>query len=486
MSGSYLDSARDAALAFGDSLLGMGRPRLRLGVTGLARSGKTVFTTALVRHLMDRTRLPVFRAAADGRIARVRLTPQPDADVPRFPYETHLAKLTGPDRRWPESTQRISELRIEIDYERAAGWLRGPATLTLDIVDYPGEWLLDLALLDQDYATWSHQAVGDARKPHRATIAASWLADLAGRDAGSPADETVAEAASISFKQYLSALRADPESVAVTPPGRFLMPGDLEGSPALTFAPLDVGQGAVFARGSLGALMQQRFEAYKRLVVRPFFRDHFARLDRQIVMVDMLSALDSGPAALADLETALGQALAAFNVGRNGLISSLFAPRIDRVLFAATKADHVHHQSHDKLQAIMRHIVARAAGQAEGAGATVEALALAAVRATREMRMRQNRNVLDRDDLPAIAGVPEAGEIVGDEVFDGLSEAAIFPGDLPDNPERIFDPSLPRWDLRVPRFRPPLMTPDAGGRITAPPHIRLDRALEFLIGDRLA
>ena len=24
------------------------------------------------------------------------------------------------------------------------------------------------------------------------------------------------------------------------PPGRFLMPGDLEGSPALTFAPLDI------------------------------------------------------------------------------------------------------------------------------------------------------------------------------------------------------------------------------------------------------
>jgi hypothetical protein len=481
MNGSYFDSARDAALAFGDSLLGMGRPRLRLGVTGLARSGKTVFTTALVRHLMDRSRLPVFKAAADGRIARVRLTPQPDADVPRFPYEAHLAKLTGEDRRWPESTQRISELRIEIDYERAAGWFTGPATLTLDIVDYPGEWLLDLALLDQDYATWARSAVGDARKAHRAALASGWLADLAGRDPASPADEGAAEAASLSFKRYLSALRADPEAVAVTPPGRFLMPGDLEGSPALTFAPLDVGMGADFETGSLGALMRERFEAYKRLVVRPFFRDHFARLDRQIIMVDVLSALDSGPAALADLETALGQALGAFNVGRNGLISSLFAPRIDRVLFAATKADHIHHQGHDRLQAIMRHILSRAAGRAEGAGARVEALALAAVRATREMRMVQGR-----DDLPAIAGVPEAGEIVGDEVFDGLSEAAIFPGDLPEWPERIFDMDAPRWNLRVPRFRPPLMTPDAGGRVGAPPHIRLDRALEFLIGDKLA
>ncbi|WP_254555983.1 YcjX family protein, partial [Salmonella enterica] len=80
--------------------------------------------------------------------------------------------------RWPDSTRRISELRLEIDYERAGGWFKGPATLTLDIVDYPGEWLLDLALLDQDYKSWARQAVGDARKAHRRDVASEWLADL--------------------------------------------------------------------------------------------------------------------------------------------------------------------------------------------------------------------------------------------------------------------------------------------------------------------
>ena len=46
-------------------------------------------------------------------------------------------------------------------------------------------------------------------------------------------------------------------------------------------------------------MMARRYEAYKAHVVRPFFRDHFARLDRQIVLVDALSALNSGPAAVA-------------------------------------------------------------------------------------------------------------------------------------------------------------------------------------------
>lgn len=478
---SYLDEARNAALAFGDSLLGLARPRLRLGVTGLSRSGKTVFTTALIQNLMEGARLPVLKAAAQGRISRVRLVPQPDPEVPRFPYEAHRAALSGPERRWPDSTRRIAELRVEIDYERAQGWFKGPATLTLDIVDYPGEWLLDLALIGLDYKAWSRQAIADARKPHRRAVAEPWLADLAKRDPAGPADELAAEAASDLFKAYLARLRADPEAVAVTPPGRFLMPGDLEGSPALTFAPLDLGHDSEPASGTLAGLMAERFEAYKRLVVTPFFRDHFARLDRQIVLVDALAALDAGPPALADLETALGQALTAFQVGRNSLLSSLFAPRIDRVLFAATKADHIHHTSHDRLAAVMSHLVARAASRAQGAGAKVEAMALAAVRATREVRIKEGR-----EDLPAIAGVPEAGETVGDEVFDGVAEAAIFPGELPERPEAIFDADALRWQIRAPRFRPPLVVPDAGGRTQPPPQIRLDRALEFLIGDRLA
>lgn len=477
---SYLDDARNAALAFGDSLLGLARPRLRLGVTGLSRSGKTVFTTALIQNLIEGAKLPVLKAQAQGRIARVRLVPQPDPAIPRFPYEAHRAALNGPERRWPESTRRISELRVEIDYERAAGWFKGPATLTLDIVDYPGEWLLDLALIGQDYKAWSAQAVADARKAHRREVASRWLADLATRDPAGPADELSAEAASDIFKDYLARLRADPEAVAVTPPGRFLMPGDLEGSPALTFAPLDLVHDTEPGPGTLAGLMAERFEAYKRVVVTPFFRDHFARLDRQIVLVDALAALDAGAPALADLETALGQALAAFQVGRNSWLSSLFAPRIERVLFAATKADHIHHSSHDRLAAVMSHLVARASIRAQGAGAQVETMALAAVRATREVRIKQGR-----DELPAIAGVPEAGEEVGGEIFDGIGEAAIFPGELPERPEAVFDQGA-RWQIRAPRFRPPLVEADAGGRTRPPPQIRLDRALEFLIGDRLA
>ncbi|HVL73852.1 MAG TPA: YcjX family protein, partial [Beijerinckiaceae bacterium] len=445
----------------------------------LARSGKTVFTTALVHHLLEGHPLPALRAAAQGRIRRVRLAHQPDDAVPRFPYEEHLAALTR-ERRWPRSTTRISELRLVIAFERVAGWRAGPRSLALDIVDYPGEWLLDLALVDADYRGWARDTVAASRRPERARLAGPWHALLAQLDPAGPADEMVAERASEAFKAYLAGLRAGPEAVATTPPGRFLMPGDLAGSPALTFAPLDLAPDGVVAPGTLAALMERRFEAYKTHVVQPFFRGHFQRIDRQIVLVDVLAAVDSGPQALAELEEALDRVLMAFRAGRNSLWSSLFSPRADRVLFAATKADHVHHTSHDRLEALLRLLVARATRRTEAAGARVGTVALAAVRATRETTVREGREV-----LKAVAGAPEAGERVGDEIFDGEAEAAVFPGELPERPEAVFEGAVAAGSFRFPRFRPPRVAVDAAGRTGRLPHIRLDRALEFLIGDRL-
>jgi predicted YcjX-like family ATPase len=321
-------------------------------------------------------------------------------------------------------------------------------------VDYPGEWLLDLALIDTEFVDWSVATIAAARRPERAGIAARWLADLARLDPAGPGDEGLAAEAAQTFRSYLEALRADPEAVATTPPGRFLMPGDLAGSPALTFAPLDLPAGGVPGSGTLAGLMQRRFESYKARVVQPFFREHFQRVDRQIVLVDVLAAVDAGPTALAELEEALDRVLLAFNAGRNTLLSRLFAPRADRVLFAATKADHIHHTGHDRLERLLRHLVGRAVRRTEAAGARVGSVALASVRATREASVEEGRTT-----LKTVVGTPEPGERIGGEVFDGLEEAAIYPGELPADPAEVLAGAVQPGSLRFPRFRPPLIYP---------------------------
>ncbi len=122
----------------------------------------------------------------------------------------------------------------------------------------------------------------------------------------------------------------------------------------------------------------------------------------------------------------------------NSLWSSLFAPRIDRIVLAATKADHLHHQSHDRLEAILAKLAGRAMARAEFAGAEVKVLAMAAIRATREGEAKRNG-----EKLPCIVGYPLPGETIGGRTFDGNEEFAIFPGDLPADPgsraERLAD-----------------------------------------------
>ena len=474
-----------------DAATGGGTRTVRLGVTGLSRAGKTVFITALIHNLMHGGRLPLFDAYAGGRLTDARLMPQPDDAVPRFDYEAHVADLV--DRRiWPNSTRRISELRLTIEYESARVLKRvlGRGRLNLDIVDYPGEWLLDLALLRKSYSKWSAEVITASRQWHRTSQAEAWHAKLASVDPAGPEDEEQARGLAEAFTAYLQTARAQEHALATFTPGRFLMPGDLEGSPALTFSPLELTCDYSSTRGTLVSMMERRYEAYKTHVVRPFFRDHFARLDRQIVLVDMLTALNGGSTVLRDLEQALTDVLGAFRPGRTTWLRSIVTRKIDRILFAATKADHVHHGDHDRLAHLLGWLVRRATERAAFVGTDVLILPLAAVRATREVSIRR-----DGERLPGIAGVPLAGERMGGDTYDGDLEIALFPGDLPEDPESIFDlhGRSEEWPLakEAPtlnflRFRPPRLERTPEGLTLSLPHIRLDQALQYLVGDKLA
>ncbi|WP_099826626.1 YcjX family protein [Oceaniglobus indicus] len=467
----------DIADGLGRSIGGLGAtvtgafsdPVIRLGVTGLSRAGKTVFITSLVANLMNRARMPQLVAAANGAIRTVYLQPQPNDTLPRFDYERHLADLTGPAPHWPDSTRAISELRLSLKVQPTGlmAGLRGERTVHLDIVDYPGEWLLDLSLLDKGYREWSRETLARiASRP----LAADYLAEAAATDPASPLDEPVAQRLAQRFTSYLNAAREAGFSDCT--PGRFLLPGDLAGSPVLTFAPLETADGA--ARGSLAREMERRYEAYKRQVVRPFFRDHFARIDRQVVLVDALGAIHAGPQAVEDMRLAMADILGAFRPGRNAFLSQLLrGRRVEKILFAATKADHLHHTQHGRLAAIMQALVSEAKRRADYSGAETAAMAIASLRATTEDTIEHQGATLD---------------VVRGQLLGSGKRAAFHPGDLPEDPMHLLVPArdgAETWldgDYSVMTFAPQPLTLKPG---EGPPHIRLDRAAQFLIGDRL-
>lgn len=444
-------------------------PTLRIGVTGLSRSGKTIFITSLVANLLDRGRMPGFLAAANGQIQSAYLQPQPDDTVPRFDFERHMSALSAAEPAWPESTRSISELRLSLRYQPqglVAG-LGGLRTLHIDIIDYPGEWLLDLSLLSKSYEDWSRQVLERARPRESA---ASFLQALNAMDGSAAYDEVTAKSLAETYTTYLHAARSAGYSDCT--PGRFLMPGDLAGSPVLTFSPLPPAHEA--ARRSLYREFKRRFDAYKREIVRPFFRDHFSRIDRQVVLVDVLGAIHSGPDALEDLRLGLADTLKAFRPGRNALLSQLVrGKRVERILFAATKADHLHHSQHGKLSAIMESMLREARDRAEFAGAGTASLSLASLRATTE-------SIVEHDGRKL--------EMVNGVIAESGKRSALYPGELPDDPGELLssaragDAIWLNGDYQIMRFAPQRLKQKPG---EGPPHIRLDKAAEFLIGDRL-
>ncbi|VAW17807.1 Amino acid regulated cytosolic protein [hydrothermal vent metagenome] len=454
-------------------------PTLRLGVTGLSRSGKTIFITSLVKNLLDGEKLNQFSPLSQGRFIGAQLSEHPNKAIPRFTYEEHLAALTAKNPFWPTSTSNISQLRLTLKF-RSNNWLSGmggPSTLNLDIVDYPGEWLLDLPLLSLNYAQWSAQALERCKTTKTTVPTKAFLAALQPLNKEQEASEPLAQNLASLFTDHLHNARTNQNALSTLPPGRFLLPGDMKNSPALTFAPLPKNL-ENHKNDSLYALMNRRYEAYKSIIVRPFFRDHFASLDRQIVLVDALRALNAGPNAVNDLQEALNSVLACFRQGSNNPLNWVFAKKIDRILFAATKADHVHHTSHKRLQNIIEILVARAAKSARFSGAETKTMAIAAIRATKEGTIK------DKDgELDCLIGTPEKNEVLDKITYDGKTEIALFPGDLPKDPQAIFQPSLKPGSLNFMRFAPPKELSSSAQKNTGLPHIRLDKALDYLLGD---
>ena len=428
---------------------------VRIAVTGLRRSGKTVFITSMVQALLTGQGLPFVRAVHEGRYLGAKLLP---VDGPAFPFEQFCQDLSQDPPLWPNATETLTKLKLEIRRQSEANlssYVQPVQPLTVEIIDYPGEWLLDLPLLTMDFAKFSAAALKLAQSPVRRDVAADWLNLVEELDDTS--DEAALERVNMAFKSYLTACQQELGLWHIQP-GRFVHPGDLTDLSVLAFSPLPAS-----APASLTTIMQRRFERYKREVVTAFYDDHFQGFDRQIVMIDLLGLLNAGPAHFEDAQTSLAGIMESFRYGRDSLFSRLFSPAIDRVVFAVSKADHVAGNQHPNLKQLMELMIAQAARNHRFEGITHEVLALASLRSTDTVRTEHQGQMLS---------------CVRGRLKNEARETVLFPGEIP--PELPDDEDWRSGRFKFFEFAPRPLATDMTNR-----HIRLDQAIEHLIGDKL-
>ncbi len=442
-----------------------GGDTIRLAVTGLSRAGKTVFITSLIHNLLavargHRGALPrLDDAGIAERLTAARVVPPAIEAVARFPYAENLAAMAAAEPHWPPTTADIAQISLQLTVARdpaGLGRFLKPRTVTLEILDYPGEWLLDLPLLDRDYAAWSAETIQAARNGVRAGLSGDFLVCAAAIDPDAPADEAAIHRAHAAYKAYLENCR-DRHALRFLQPGRFLCPGPWGDLPLMWFAPLPEAP-ARPKPGSNAALMAARFDAYRADIRAKFFERHFRLFDRQIVLVDVLGALNAGEDAFRDTERAIAEIARGFAYG-GSLFQRLFG-HIDRVYFAATKSDHVPASRRKALEALLKHLAGAA-----GAKSRLGFGTLASVRST-------------VDDIAVLDG--QTVEVVKGLVPGSDTPKKFFPGDIPLEP-----PSSAFWTnglFTMPGFLPPRLDPNGVAGI---PNLDLDAAVAFLMGDKL-
>jgi hypothetical protein len=224
-------------------------------------------------------------------------------------------------------------------------------------------------------------------------------------------------------------------------------------------APPDFG-----APSALWTELERRFAAYKQHVVRQFYDRHFSRFDRQIVLVDLLSVLEDGPAAYEDTRHAVAAILEHFQYGQGAWWTRLFSPRIDRLLFAVTKADRVSRSQSPLLRELLARMFSEPENDIAFKGVAVKTLAVSALCCTQDVRC-----TVEGRPLSCVRGIPEGQD----------KERVVFPGQVPAEPPLPGD-----WpDYAFMAFRPPRL---ADVHCAALPQLKMFEVVRFLLEDRLS
>ncbi|MEY4591088.1 MAG: hypothetical protein RL497_3164 [Pseudomonadota bacterium] len=439
--------------------------RVVVGITGFSGSGKSTLITSFINQLMQyqNASIPGFSPALGLRIRWVKFHPGARGFERSFDYPHYYQHLACPLGEWPASTVDVSAARLEIALTRSprSGVLAPKEySLWVELRDYPGEWLMDLVLADMsfiDWCTWCQARF--ERYSHLPEIDA-----LRQTDPTKPAEPQRLVYLVERFEALARTAESQAPDLRFVLPGRVLIPQafNLQKMP---FAPL-------FLRGHSKAqlieapqdsyfyVMQRNFERYKSQWVKPFVEQVFSGMDRQLVLVDVLQALHQGPEFTEALVDALAGISESFNYGKSWPLLQWAMPKIDKVVFAASKIDQIVASEHEAVRQLLGVLVKKAYTQSQQAGAALDIEAIAAVRASVEQ------------EYAGQAGIVGLG-------MEGKTVGFIHPN-VPVN-----WPSDAHWQA-FGQWQPPRLSPPMGLNYRnhdALPHIRMDSLINSLLGD---
>jgi predicted YcjX-like family ATPase len=429
---------------------------IRLAVTGLSRSGKTVFITSLIQNLRalgaELNSLPEFTNClyenGKSRLTEVSLIPAGAEEIPWFDFPAKLDLLSSDDPKWPRPTDDLATIVLQLELNRKNKKFLGKVRTRIEILDYPGEWLLDLPLLNHSFQEWSKMTLEMMQSEPRAQCFSDFKKYIDDRiTPDGKFEESSVRRAHQLYKNGLMKCR-EVHGLQYLQPGRFICPGP-KGSelPFLWFFPLEIGSVAP-KYGSISEQLVMRFEKYKSYVKEEFIEPYFNKFNRQIMLVDVLTALYNGRIVFNDTKRAI-----------NEISKALSSLKITKLAVAATKADHVPSVSRQNLALLVKDMTNNALVSIKS---KVSFHAIASVDSTTGTRVQ-----IGDKSVSAVAGM-----------LDGKLRP-YYVGEVP--PSVPEDSHFEHEFFSLPGFQPRKFDPTDG----TVKQFGVDKVLKFILGDDL-
>lgn len=274
------------------------RTSREIAVTGMARSGKTVFLTSLINHLLahEPARFPI----GDGK-ARISWHLEqklPDKAKP-FNYARYRDRLAR-GREWPEKTS--DESNYVLKYRRS-DW--GMYHCRLRLFDFQGERFADAGIARSDsYAHWSDNLLNHlADNSDCGELAEEYRATLASDDVDRARMISGYKELMVKLLRHHKTL-VTPSTFMIDESGKKLnlkdredymnarysgLPPDKKGP--REFVPMSAENRDKFPE--ITADFERAYKAYRRKIVKPLF-DRIRNSDSLVILVDVISILAGG------------------------------------------------------------------------------------------------------------------------------------------------------------------------------------------------
>jgi len=422
----------------------------KIAITGLSRSGKTIFITSLIDQLLHQKKIHSMTQKYKKFSVNLKF---PKVSVKRFEYHP-LKKIIKEYHQWPEGTDNITSTTLEFEVKSRYSFVRN-SKFRVELIDYPGEWILDIKMLELSYEQWNEKIIAWMRNINE-DIVKEYLKvidNLSDKSKGEELGEKL-------HKQYVDMIRylKDNHFSNITP-GRFLMPSDLLDDPVLYFAPINNSSSTLYAE------FKKKYDEYLENVVKNIQLEHFEGFDRQIVLVDIIEALQNGPQCYGDMKDGLKSMLSLYDHRNKNFISQWFSSSIRNVIFVATKADLITTSQHNNFSALLNEMVEDIKNELDIHHIKTEAQVIAAVKCTQIVKCEH-----DGKPLSCIRGVDPEDNI----------EVELFPGEMPSS-----FPLPNQWNTSNYAYEAFLPAKNSYKDNEPFEHINMDKVIESIIGDLL-